>query len=62
MQIEDQEWAPVHGRINVQRRGRKYYDDDGNTIAVIMEYRHADGTLHRAVRMLREGDTVHYVV
>jgi hypothetical protein len=61
-QIEDQEWAPVPGRINVQKRGRKYFDDDGNTMAVIMEYRHADGTLHRAVRMLREGDDIHYVV
>lgn len=51
----------TRSRPYVQKRGRKYYDD-GNTVAVIMEYRHADGTVHRAVRMLREGDTVHYVI
>lgn len=42
----------------IQKTLRKYFDADGNTLAVIWTYKKPTGTVVR-IRMLRDGDTAY---
>ena len=58
----DTSWATGARGQRIREVHSRYRDDDGNTMAYIIDYTHADGTTTKAVRMLRDDHGVQWGV